>query len=92
MVEVALDRPHGFCVLLDEHRTRRTARERLDTERARTGEEIEDAGAVDRADEVEDVLAHAVRKSAGISSPCGATSLWPFLLPAITRIGGSLLA
>ena len=59
-VEVALDRAHRVGVVLDEDGARRAARERLDPERAGAGEEIEHARAVDRADEVEDVLADAV--------------------------------
>src|SRR5262249_27238383 len=59
-VEVALDRPHGIGVVLDEYGAGRTARERLDPQRAGAREEVEHFRAVDRSDEVEDVLAHPV--------------------------------
>src|SRR5207248_3912636 len=65
-VEVALDRPHGLRVVVDEDGARCPAREGLDPERAGTGEEVEHLGIVDRSDEVEDVLAHAVRGRPGV--------------------------
>ena len=60
LVEVALDRPHRVGVALDEDGARRAARERLEPHRAGARVEVEHRGAVERADEVEDVLAHAV--------------------------------
>ena len=60
VVEVALDRSHCVRLLLDEHRTRCASRQRLDAESAGAGVEVEDAGAVHWADEVEDVLADAI--------------------------------
>ena len=47
-------------VALDEHGPRRPARERLDGERARAGEQVEHARAVERAEHREQRLAHAV--------------------------------
>src|SRR6185437_16335118 len=61
-VEVALDRVHGVRVLLDEDRARGAAGERLDPQRTGAGEEIEHARPVHGPDEVEDVLADAVRR------------------------------
>src|SRR5207253_7927258 len=59
-VEVLLDRPYGVWVVLDEDGAGSSARERLDPERARAGEEVEHLRVVDRPDEVEDVLADAI--------------------------------
>src|SRR5262249_41888540 len=61
LVEVPLDRVYGVAFVVDEDHLRRAARQRLETHPARAGVEIEDDSAVHGADDVEDVLAHAVR-------------------------------
>ena len=54
----------GGAVGLDEGHARRAARERLEPHRARAGEEVEHARAVDRPDQVERGLADAVARRA----------------------------
>ncbi len=63
--EVVGDRPAGGLVALDEGHARRAARERLEPQRARAGEEVEHAGVVDRPDQVERGLADAVARRPG---------------------------
>src|SRR5205823_13549377 len=46
LVEIPVDRAAGFAVVLDEDDARRSARECLETHRARTGEEVEHGRAV----------------------------------------------
>src|SRR6185503_19510923 len=59
--EVLLDERDGAAVLLDERHLRRTAADRLDPDRARSGESIEDTRAVDaRRQDVEQRLAELV--------------------------------
>ncbi len=60
LVEVRVDHAAGVAVLLDEGGARGAARQRLEPHRARAGEQVEHLGVVDRADQVERVLAHAV--------------------------------
>ena len=60
LLEVLLDRPARGAVALDEGRARSAARQRFQAHRARAGEEVEDGRAVDRPDQVEGGLAHAV--------------------------------
>src|SRR5436309_14031622 len=47
-LEVLTERPHSLRVALDERRGEGASRERLDAERAGTGEEVEHAGARER--------------------------------------------
>ena len=61
LVEVRVDRPAGRPVGFDEDDLGGAARERLETQRARAGEQVEHARVVDRPDQVEGVLANAVR-------------------------------
>ena len=60
LVEVTLDRSNGVGVALDEHDALGAARERLEPDRTRPRVQVEYGRTVDRADDVEDVLAHAV--------------------------------
>src|SRR5262249_26341961 len=66
LLEVAVDRPAGVAVVVDEEGAGRAARERLEAERARAGEQVEHRGAVDRADQVERGLADAVARRARV--------------------------
>jgi hypothetical protein len=68
LVEVALDRTNRVAVALDEHGARGAARERLEAHRARARVEVEHRGAVDRTEDVEDVLAHAVGGRPGVAA------------------------
>ena len=79
LVEVPLDRRAASRVVLDEDGARGAARERLEPHRARARVEVEHGRAVDRPEDVEDVLAHAVRRrpcpsprGAWIGAPAGA--------------------
>src|SRR5262249_1288072 len=60
LLDVPVDRAGGLAVVLDEGRACGATRERLEAHRAGAGEEVEDVGAVDRADQVERGLADAV--------------------------------
>ena len=62
LVEVALDRAHSVTVALDEDGARGAARERLKPHRAGARVEVENGRVLDRPDDVEDVLAHAIRR------------------------------
>src|SRR5207249_5721533 len=62
LVEVRVDRAARLAVGVDERRARGAARERLESERARAGEEVEYARLVDGADQVEGRLADEVRR------------------------------
>ena len=60
LLEVLLDHPAGVAVLLHEDGACGAARERLQAHRAGSREDVEDARLLDRADDVEHRLAHAV--------------------------------
>src|SRR5262245_12640279 len=60
LVDVLDDRLRSLPVGVHEDRAASAPRERLEPERARAGEEVEDVGAVDRADQVEHRLTNAV--------------------------------
>ena len=93
LVEVRVDHAAGVAVRLDEGRRRGAARERLEAHRAGAGEQVEHVGVVDRADQVERVLAHAVGRrprvaalrrrdpvaavGAGDDPHAGAVTTWP---------------
>ena len=67
LVEVGVDRAAGFAVGLDEGRAGGAARQRLEPEGARAREQVEHVGVVDRTDQVEGVLADAVRRRASVA-------------------------
>src|SRR3954470_15778592 len=64
-LQVGADDRHRARVALDEQRAGRPPRERLDAQRPRPREQVEDAGAVERPEGREQRLAHAVRRRPG---------------------------
>ena len=82
LVEVRVDHAARVPIGVDERRARRAARERLEPERARAREQVEHVRVVDRADQVEHVLAHAVRGRTRVA-PFGAAIRCPRWVPAM---------
>ena len=68
LLEVRPDHPRGVAIALDEDAARSAARQRLEAQRARAGEEVEHRRSLDRPDQRERRLAHAVagRPRAGL--------------------------
>ena len=71
LVQIRVDHAARLAVGLDEGRARGAARERLEPERPGAREQVEHVRVVDRADQVERVLADAVRGRASVA-PVGA--------------------
>ena len=68
LVEVGVDRAAGVAIRLDERRRRRPAGERFEPHCARAREEVEHVRVVDGPDQVERVLADAVRGRPGVAA------------------------
>ncbi len=65
LLEVRLDHARGLAIALDEDTARRAPRERLETHRPRSGEEIEHRGTIHRPDQRERRFPHAIAGRAG---------------------------
>src|SRR5205807_10607487 len=68
LVEVLLDRARGGAVRLDEDDPLGAAGEGLEAHRTGAGEEVEHARALERADQVERGLPHAVARRARVDA------------------------